>query len=304
MRKFIYSIIMFLAMVFSIAYMWDIRYELLSIDAQELSATEASKKSNGRINEHIVYIDTTVINTTRTTNLQFDVIMIYLCGMMLATIVAGIAIHNAPSAMLSGFIVSIVCLFAIVLLFRKPYNKIILDTMNIELDLNGKIKNSKDAMEYFIENKNKVNCVELANKADFYSITRGWGKYKKINNANFNKAVRKVYVKYSKYVDMSNFDVERDSLRKKRNELNDAYFDILRKENKTSAFYSNSVIMIKKTAKEVKVEYNILMKQEEEKFDAKQLKAAAKSGDKSILKKINEWLLKLNNFLDPVFGDN
>lgn len=300
MRKFIYSVVMLLAMIFSIAYMWDIRHELLSIDVQELSATEASKKTNGRVNEHLVYIDSTVVNTTRTTNLQFDVIMIYLCGMMLATIVAGIAIHNAPSAMFSGFIVSIVCLFAIVLLFRKPYNKIIIDTMNVELELNGKIKNSDDAMEYFI--KNKVNCVEFANKADFYSITRGWGKYKKIDNVNFNKAVRKVYAKYSKYVDMSNFDVERDSLRKKHNELNDAYFDKLRKENKTSVFYSNSVIMIKKTAKEVKAEYNILMKQEEEKFDAKQLKNAAKNGGKSILKKINEWLLKLSKFLDPILN--
>lgn len=245
----------------------------------------------------------TVVNTARTTNLEFDVIMIYICGMMLATIIAGIAIHNAGSAMLSGFIVSMVCLFAMAFLAIKPYNKIVIDTMNVELNLNDKIKNIKDAGDYFIENNHKMNYIELANKADFYSITRGWGKYKKIDNANFNKAVRKVYAKYSKYVDMSNFDVERDSLRKKHAELNDAYFDKLRKENKTSVFYSNSVIMIKKTAKEVKTEYNILMKQEEEKFDAKQLKNAAKSGGKSILKKINEWLLKLNDFLNPIFGN-
>lgn len=304
MRKFIYSIIMFLAMIFSIMHMWDIRHELFSIEVKEKPAEEITKLTKGRVNERVYYIDMTVVNTNRTTDLNFDVLVIYLCGMMLATIVAGIAIHNAGSAMLSGFIVSIVCLFAMTMLAIKPYNKIVIDTMNVELNLNGKIKNTKDTANYFVENNNKINYVELANKADFYSITKGWGKYKKIDNAVFNNTVRKVYAKYSKYVDMSNFDVRRDSLRKKHEELNDAYFQKLKKENKISIFSTNNIIMIKKVAKEVKAEYNTLMKQEEEKFDTKQLKDAAKSGGKNILKKINEWLLKLNDALDPIFGEN
>lgn len=294
---------MFLTMLFSIAHMWDIRHELFSIEVKEKSAEEITKLTNVQVNEHVYYIDMTVVNTNRTTDLNFDVLVIYICGMMLATIIAGIAIHNAPSAMLSGFIVSIVCLFVMTMLAIKPYNKIVIDTLNAELNLNGKIKNIKDAGDYFIKNNNKINYVELANKADFYSITKSLKGYQKIDSTVFNNAVRKVYAKYSKYVDMSNFDIRRDSLRKKHEELNDAYFQKLRKDGKISVFYVNNIIKIKKVAKEVKAEYNTLTKQEEEKFDAKQLKDAAKSSGKNILKKINEWLLKLNDFLNPIFGN-
>lgn len=168
--------------------------------------------------------------------------------------------YNEVAALFTGGFIAVVCVYVLVNIgiFRKPLQRSIYRTLEVEMDLEKKsLKNRHDAALYFLDAKlSHEKVIELANKADFYHVTKGhFDKYEKINDDIFNKAVRKVYAdeQYSKYIDMSNFDVRKDDLRKKHEELN--------QQQRSAENWHETNFDI--TAKQIKVEYDALMDHEE-----------------------------------------
>lgn len=196
------------------------------------------------------------------------------------------------------------CIAAKSPMLQQPIYKSICRTVSEEMDV--KIKNIYDSRAFFEKNKlNHNEVVELANKADFYHVTRNvFTPYKKINNKILNDAIREVY-EGRDCADMGNFDIATMSWRDNHNEMN------LRRESlERETGEKHSTVTFECLAKKVEVKYNTLMKQHNkdvkaaEKLEAKQLKEAAKNNGKKAWDVIDGRLRKLNDALDPIFGEN
>lgn len=177
-------------------------------------------------------------------------------------------------------------------MFQQPIYKSICRTVSKEMDV--KIKNIYDSRAFFEEKKlNHNKLVELANKADFYHVTRNvFTPYKKINNKILNDAIHEVY-EGRDCADMSNFDIATMSWREKHNEMN------LKRENlERETGDKHSTVTFECLAKKVNVKYNTLMKQYN-----KDVKAAKKNG-KKVGNAIGDALRAADDFLKPFFGDN
>lgn len=296
MKKFLIFILMIITMYFIIKN----RHE-----AFEIATHETTVEINGE-NDTFWAVEP---------HISDDYFTLMTDGMPLIAILLGIAgvilfrrNYSPVAAMFISGAVILGCFFVFAKsnMIKKPLYRCVYRTIEAEMDLDYKIKTIDDYTTYLYENRlSKNKSIELANKADFYNVTRDkLTKYEKIDNGIFNKAVRNVY-KDIKCADMDKFDVRTMSWREKHNEMNKEREKIkneMKAKNKKAK--TINALSFEGLAKKVKTEYETLMKQhnKEVKEEAKtqklrekeeklnNLRNAAKNKAKRALDKVSEFL--------------